>query len=251
MHSRGILLTKYNIEHYLQICWWFLLDLCWVFRTWGPWGCQFCPYLRMLYLSFYSSRFLVLSWTCAYVTWILCAWGCQLCVYLCMQCLSFYSLRFFVVFIWVCVVMLLHVAVRCFCVQVLNLRMLKFNLKNVDLFHGVKSSFPSWSNFCNLSNSCVPEIVLSSLSPCVVYSNLGKSLASNLAWRMASLDAVVNNGLEIDIWIVFLQGVCLCLSMPVLLEHSFMLVLLEHSGVTWGKIGNMFDCFQKIFHIFY
>ena len=30
-----------------------------------------------------------------------------------------------------------------------------------------------------------------------------------------------------------------------------MLVLLEHSGVTWGKIGNMFDCFQKIFHIFY
>jgi hypothetical protein len=49
---------------------------------------------------------------------------------------------------------------------------------------------------------------------------------------MASLDAVVNNGLEIDIWIVFLQGVCLCLSMPVLLEHSFMLVLLEHFGVT-------------------
>jgi hypothetical protein len=96
--------------------------------------------LRMLYLSFYSSRFLVLSWTCAYVTWILCAWGCQLCVYLCMQCLSFYSLRFFVVFIWVCVMMFLHVAVRCFCVQVLNLRMLQFNLKNVDLFHGVKSS---------------------------------------------------------------------------------------------------------------
>ena len=57
-------------------------------------------------------------------------------------------------------------------------------------------------------------------------------MASNLAWSMASLDAVVNNGLEIDIWIVFLQGVCLYLSMTVLLEHSFMLVLLEQSGVT-------------------
>ena len=35
--------------------------------------------------------------------------------------------------------MFLHVAGRCYCVQVLNLRMLQFNLKNVDLFHGVKS----------------------------------------------------------------------------------------------------------------
>ena len=227
MHSRSILLTKYNIEHYLQICCWFLLDLCWVFRAWGPWGCQFCPYLRMLYLSFYSSRFLVLSWTCAYVTWILCAWVCQLRVYLCMQCLSFYSLRFFVVFIWVCVMMFLHVAVRCFCVQVLNLRMLKFNLKNVDLFHGVKSSFPSWSNFCNLSNSCVPEIVLSSSSPCVVYSNLGKIFGIQFSLedgftRCCGEQWVGNRHLD-----------CFSSRCMSLLEHDSITWAFFHVSITW------------------
>ena len=70
-------------------------------------------------------------------------------------------------------------------------------------------------------------------------------MASNLAWSMASLDAVVNNGLEIDIWIVFLQGVCLYLSMTVLLEHSFMFCLDRDIHFIFAKLKAVRDIFER------
>ena len=136
-------------------------------------------------------------------------------------------LEVFVVFIWVCVMMFLHVAVRCFCVQVLDLRMLKFNLKNVDLFHGVKSSFPSWSNFCNLSNSCVPEIVLSSSSPCVVYSNLGKIFGIQFSLEDGFTRCCGEQ------WVGNRHFDCFSSSCMSLLEHASITWAFFHVSITW------------------